>query len=79
MLPLPQKLSIQVKRAFIAARTFVQGLGVGRDVLQAVQDLPLTPACQQALTKMRFCSFCQGMPRYCPLQQVTIISQTNIQ
>ena len=29
----PQKLSIQVKRAFIAARTFVQGLAIGRDVI----------------------------------------------
>jgi hypothetical protein len=27
----PQKLSSQVKRSFIAARTFVQGLAIGRD------------------------------------------------
>lgn len=35
----PQKLSIQVKRAFIAARTFVQGLAVGRDVVLAVSKV----------------------------------------
>lgn len=29
----PQKLSIQVQRSFIAARTFVQGLAIGRDVI----------------------------------------------
>ena len=35
----PQKLSLQVKRAFIAARTFVQGLAVGRDVVLAVSKV----------------------------------------
>lgn len=35
----PQKLSIQVKRAFIAARTFVQGLAVGRDVIFEVSKV----------------------------------------
>lgn len=33
---IPQKLSTQVKRSFVAARTFVQGLAVGRDVILAV-------------------------------------------
>ena len=35
----PQKLSIQVKRAFIAARTFVQGLAIGRDVIIEVSKV----------------------------------------
>ena len=35
----PQKLSMQVKRAFIAARTFVQGLAIGRDVILAVSKV----------------------------------------
>ena len=35
----PQKLSVQVKRAFIAARTFVQGLAIGRDVVLAVSKV----------------------------------------
>ena len=35
----PQKLSMQVKRAFIAARTFVQGLSIGRDVILAVSKV----------------------------------------
>ena len=32
----PQKLSVQVKRALIAARTFHQGLSVGADVVSAL-------------------------------------------
>lgn len=35
----PQKLSIQVKRAFVAARTFVQGLAIGRDVVLAMSKV----------------------------------------
>lgn len=35
----PQKLSMQVKRAFVAARTFVQGLAIGRDVILAVSKV----------------------------------------
>ncbi|KAK7499221.1 hypothetical protein BaRGS_00009481, partial [Batillaria attramentaria] len=34
----PIKLSTQVKRAFIAARTFVQGLAIGRDVISTVME-----------------------------------------
>lgn len=33
----PQKLKLQVKRAFIAARTFVQGLAIGRDVILSME------------------------------------------
>jgi len=32
----PQKLSVQVKRALIAARTFYQGLSVGADVISSL-------------------------------------------
>ena len=35
----PIKLSTQVKRAFIAARTFVQGLAIGRDVILGIMEV----------------------------------------
>ena len=35
----PEKLSMHVKRAFIAARTFVQGLAIGRDVINSVLEV----------------------------------------
>ncbi len=37
----PQKLSIQVKRAFIAARTFIQGLAIGRDVVFEISKVSI--------------------------------------
>jgi hypothetical protein len=35
----PAKLSSQVKRAFIAARTFVLGLAIGRDVILNIMEV----------------------------------------
>ncbi|XP_038157098.1 glypican-6-like isoform X1 [Cyprinodon tularosa] len=58
----PRKLKAQVTRAFIAARTFVQGLSVGREVAQRVSKVNSTPACIRALTKMLYCPFCRGIP-----------------
>ncbi len=37
----PAKLTTQVKRAFIAARTFVQGLAIGRDVVIRVSKVSI--------------------------------------
>ena len=36
---IPKKLGTQVKRAFIAARTFVQGLTIGRDFINAISKV----------------------------------------
>ncbi|KAM7407373.1 hypothetical protein PAMA_003209 [Pampus argenteus] len=62
----PRKLKFQVTRAFIAARTFVQGLSVGREVAQRVSKVSNSATCNQALTKMLYCPFCQGMPAVKP-------------
>uniref|UniRef100_UPI003AACA85C glypican-6a n=1 Tax=Centroberyx gerrardi TaxID=166262 RepID=UPI003AACA85C len=58
----PRKLKAQVTRAFIAARTFVQGLTVGREVANRVAKVNVVPACIRALTKMLYCPYCRGMP-----------------
>ncbi|XP_022623604.1 glypican-6-like [Seriola dumerili] len=58
----PRKLKAQVTRAFIAARTFVQGLMVGREVANRVAKVNVVPACAQALTKMLYCPYCHGLP-----------------
>ncbi|XP_063738542.1 glypican-6-like isoform X2 [Eleginops maclovinus] len=58
----PRKLKAQVTRAFIAARTFVQGLMVGREVANRVAKVNVLPACVRALTKMLYCPYCRGMP-----------------
>ncbi|XP_071015697.1 glypican-6a isoform X2 [Oncorhynchus clarkii lewisi] len=58
----PRKLKAQVTRAFIAARTFVQGLMVGREVANRVAKVNVAPACIRALTKMLYCPYCRGLP-----------------
>ncbi|KAK7882509.1 hypothetical protein WMY93_028683 [Mugilogobius chulae] len=62
----PRKLKAQVTRAFIAARTFVQGLSVGREVAQRVAKVSSTVSCIRALTRLMYCPFCQGMPSVKP-------------
>lgn len=37
----PQKLTTQIKRSFVALRTFVQGLATGRDVVRNVLKVNL--------------------------------------
>uniref|UniRef100_T1J8P2 Glypican-6 n=1 Tax=Strigamia maritima TaxID=126957 RepID=T1J8P2_STRMM len=58
----PQKLSVQIRRAFVAAKTFTQSLGVGRDIVKSMMDVPATGECTRALMKMTYCPHCQGLP-----------------
>ncbi|KAK9980559.1 hypothetical protein ABG768_000157 [Culter alburnus] len=58
----PRKLKAQVTKAFIAARSFVQGLMVGREVANRVAKVNISPGCSKALTKMLYCPYCGGMP-----------------
>lgn len=58
----PQKLSTQVRRSFVAVRTFVQGLSAGRDVIKGMMNVPPTAECYRALMKMTYCPHCQGLP-----------------
>ncbi|KAI7808363.1 glypican-6b isoform X2 [Triplophysa rosa] len=57
----PKKLKSQVTRAFVAARTFVQGLVVGREVANRVSKVTMSPACIDGFTKMLYCSYCNGL------------------
>ncbi|CAL1544757.1 unnamed protein product [Lymnaea stagnalis] len=57
----PQKLSHQVKRAFIAARTFVQGLAIGRDIVSTIMDIAPSEACLKATVRMMYCPLCRGL------------------
>ncbi|XP_064456614.1 glypican-6-like [Ornithodoros turicata] len=58
----PHKLSLEVKRSFVATRTFVQALGIGKDVAQAVMDLGPSTECSASLMKMSYCPHCRGLP-----------------
>ncbi|XP_077349346.1 glypican-4 [Lithobates pipiens] len=57
----PRKLKLQVTRAFVAARTFAQGLAVARDVINKVSTVNPTPHCVRAMMKMTYCPYCKGL------------------
>ncbi|XP_072733029.1 glypican-4 isoform X1 [Ciconia boyciana] len=57
----PRKLKLQVTRAFVAARTFAQGLAVARDVVSKVSAVNPTPQGTRALLKMMYCPYCRGL------------------
>lgn len=63
----PGKLSSQVRRAFIGARTFHQGLAIGREVMTAVSKLNASQSCIKAVAKLLWCPYCRGLthPRPC--------------
>lgn len=63
-----QKLTVQVKRAFVAARAFVQGLNVAVSVLKQLQGIKATGMCEKEITKLSYCSWCQGRTDLKPCQ-----------
>ncbi|XP_043526644.1 glypican-6 [Frieseomelitta varia] len=57
----PQKLGVQIKRSFVATRTFSQALTVAADVLKDMQSLKPSADCAAALTRMTVCPACSGI------------------
>ncbi|XP_046392799.1 glypican-6 [Ischnura elegans] len=58
----PHKLSVQVKRSFVATRAFAQALSVAATVSSKMSSLRPGPACGLALMRMTHCSACRGLP-----------------
>ncbi|XP_038624253.1 glypican-2 [Tachyglossus aculeatus] len=58
----PRQLRLQVTRALVAARAFIQGLATGRDMISAAVKVAITPACSQALMRLTGCPLCRGTP-----------------
>uniref|UniRef100_A0A4W4GVZ8 Glypican 6b n=1 Tax=Electrophorus electricus TaxID=8005 RepID=A0A4W4GVZ8_ELEEL len=56
----PKRLKSQVTRAFVTARTFVQGLMVGREVANRVSKVSMSLVCIKAVTTLLYCPFCSG-------------------
>ncbi|XP_004620739.2 glypican-1 [Sorex araneus] len=64
----PRELRLRATRALVAARAFLQGLGVAGDVVRKVAQVPLGPECARALMRLMYCAPCLGVPgaRPCP-------------
>lgn len=64
----PRELRLRAPRAFVAARAFIQGLGVASDVVRKVAQVPLSAECSRAVMRLVYCARCLGVPgaRPCP-------------
>ncbi|CAG0881416.1 unnamed protein product [Darwinula stevensoni] len=57
----PEKLTIQVKRSFVATRTFVRALYKARDVIANILRMNPGRDCGHSLMKMKYCPLCDGL------------------
>ncbi|KAJ6635212.1 Glypican-4 [Pseudolycoriella hygida] len=56
----PDKLSVQIKRSFVATRTYEQALATAADVAKNMVNVRPNADCTVALTKMQQCGACKG-------------------
>jgi glypican 4 (K-glypican) len=72
----PDKLSVQVKRSFVATRTFVQALTAAAEIAKNMMNLRPVNDCTAALTKMSSCGACMGhSEKPCELYCVSVMKQ----
>ncbi|KAM8875123.1 glypican-1 [Spinachia spinachia] len=57
----PREMKAKLIRAFVTARSFVQGLIVSGEVVRKVSQVHLSPECMKALMKLVYCPHCRGM------------------
>ena len=57
----PEKLTPQVRKVMIHARTFTQALHAGRDVIHMLENAISSKDCKNQLIKMKYCSWCKAM------------------
>ena len=62
----PKKLTLQLRRSFVATRTFSQALQEGKKILAKIMEIPPRDKCVESLTKMTSCPACQGLPAIRP-------------
>ncbi|XP_034438211.1 glypican-1-like [Hippoglossus hippoglossus] len=57
----PRDMKAKVIRAFVTARSFVQGLAVSGEVVRKVSQVSLSVECTKALMRLVYCPHCRGM------------------
>ncbi|XP_054708759.1 glypican-5-like [Uloborus diversus] len=58
---LPDKISTQITRSFEAARTFLDALQLGVEVINSTEHMDFGPDCRKALVRLTYCPQCQGI------------------
>ncbi|XP_007907526.1 glypican-1b [Callorhinchus milii] len=57
----PRYFKIKLTRVLIAARSFVQGLSIGSDVVKKVSQVSASPECMRAMMRLMYCPHCRSM------------------
>ncbi|XP_053710667.1 glypican-1-like [Synchiropus splendidus] len=57
----PRDMKGKTIRAFVTARSFVQGLEISGEVVRRVSQVSLSPECVKALMKLVYCPHCRGL------------------
>ncbi|KAF6204414.1 hypothetical protein GE061_002755 [Apolygus lucorum] len=57
----PDKLSVQLKRSFVATRTFSQALNIAGNIVKNMQNIAMSSSCNRAVAKMTHCPACSGL------------------
>ncbi|XP_063696624.1 glypican-4 isoform X2 [Culicoides brevitarsis] len=56
----PDKLSVILKRSFVATRTYAQALNTAAEITKYLENVRLTPACIREVAMMHVCGLCSG-------------------
>uniref|UniRef100_A0A9L0TG19 Glypican 2 n=1 Tax=Equus caballus TaxID=9796 RepID=A0A9L0TG19_HORSE len=62
----PRRLRLQITRALVAARAFIQGLETGRNVVSEALKVPMSDGCKRAVMRLTGCPLCRGIPSLLP-------------
>ncbi|KAM5163426.1 glypican-1 [Mantella aurantiaca] len=57
---IPREMKLKATRAFIAARSFVQGLAAAADIVKRVTQVPMSKECTREVMKLMYCPLCRG-------------------
>lgn len=58
---LPEKIATQILRSFETARTFLQALQLGVEVINTTEHMDFGSECQKAFVRLTYCPHCQGL------------------
>nr|ANS60429.1 GPC3/5 [Platynereis dumerilii] len=56
----PRRLAHQLSKALLTAKTFLESLSLGIEAINTTDHITLEPQCTRALTRLRYCSHCDG-------------------
>jgi len=56
----PRRLAHQLSKALLTAKTFLESLSLGIEAINTTDHIMLEPQCTRALTRLRYCSHCDG-------------------